>query len=260
MTEIQVRNLSCGYNGKVVINNISFNVKSGEICCILGPNGAGKTTLFKTMLQIMQPLSGSVCINGENITKWSPKKISGYLAYVSQYHVPPFPYIVEDVIMLGRISSTGYFGKPTKQDYNIVNETMNLMGISYLKEKAYTDISGGERQLVMIARAMAQQPDFLILDEPTASLDYGNTLKVLREIKRLQQQGYGIIMTTHSPDQAFLCNSNVVLLSKEYPPVFGTAAEVINNRNLRNAYGEDIRVVQFKGRKGGMVRVCAPEL
>ncbi|MGI6721336.1 MAG: ABC transporter ATP-binding protein [Anaerovoracaceae bacterium] len=257
--KLELRNVACGYNKKAILNNINFEVETGEICCLLGPNGVGKTTLFKTILKLMKPLEGKVVIDGEDIAHWHPSKLARYMAYVSQYHVPPFPYIVKDVVLLGRISSVGYFGQPTEKDYAICDRAMEDMGISHLKEKVYTDISGGERQLVMIARALAQEPQMLVLDEPTASLDYGNMVRVMGKIKQLQDMGHGVIMTTHSPDQAFMCDSKVVLLQRNAPVKFGSTVDVITEKNLKEAYGVDVNVVEFPGRNGKIIRVCAPE-
>lgn len=257
--KLEVRNVTCGYSKTPILENVNFSMETGEICCLLGPNGVGKTTLFKTLLKLLKPIDGKVVIDGEDIGKWSPAKMARCTAYVSQYHVPPFPYIVKDVVLLGRINSVGYFGQPSKKDYDIVDKAMEDMGIDHLKEKVYTDISGGERQLVMIARALAQQPKILVLDEPTASLDYGNMVRVMKKIKELQEKEYGVIMTTHSPDQAFMCNSKVVLLQKNAPVIFGGTVAVITEKNLKNAYNVDVRVVEFPGKNGEIIRMCAPE-
>jgi iron complex transport system ATP-binding protein len=256
--KIEVRELSCGYNNYPILENINFVVKTGEICALLGPNGVGKTTLFKALLKLLRPMKGEVVINGENIQKWSPSKMAKHMAYVSQYHVPPFPYIVKDVVLLGRINSVGYFGQPKKIDYEIAEQAMEDMGISHLRNSIYTDISGGERQLVMIARALAQEPKLLVLDEPTASLDYGNMIRVMKKIKSLKDKGYGVIMTTHSPDQAFMCNSKVVLLQRNAPIKFGDAMDIITEKNLKEAYGVEVKVMEFVAENGDIVRMCAP--
>lgn len=258
--KIEVQNIACGYGNRPIIENISFQIQSGDICCILGPNGVGKTTLFKTILKLIKPVSGRILINEDDIASWSAAKMAGYTAYVAQHHNPPFPYLVKDVVLLGRVNFTGYFGQPKERDIAIADQAMKDMGIDHLRDAVYTEISGGERQLVMIARALTQEPGLLVLDEPTASLDYGNMLRVMKKIKQLQESGYAVIMTTHNPDQAFMCDSKVLLLQRRAPTVFGNAYEVVTERNLQSAYGADVRVVEFPNRKGGITRMCAPEL
>lgn len=258
--KLETRGLACGYNNRPVLENVNFSVETGEICCLLGPNGVGKTTLFRTVLKLMKPLEGKVLIDGDDIAGWGPSQLSKAMAYVSQYHVPPFPYLVRDVVLLGRLSSVGYFGQPKKHDYELVDIALNAVGVMHLKDKVYTEISGGERQLVMIARAMVQQAKILVLDEPTASLDYGNTIRVLRMITKLREIGFGIIMTTHSPDQAFMCDSKVVLLQHGKPTIFGKTVDVLTEKNLKEAYGINVRIIQFPNSRGQITHMCAPEI
>ncbi len=257
--KLEVKDVSCGYDGCDPVQRfVNFTVSSGEVCCVLGPNGCGKTTLFKTLLGLMPPRAGSILIDGEDVTKWSPKRLAHVVAYASQNHVPPFPYRVKDVVMLGRVNKVGA-SQPTEEDLRIVDAAMRDMGVKDLAERPYTDISGGQLQLVMIARALAQQPQLLVLDEPTAALDYGNAIRVIGKVRWLAQQGYAVLMTTHSPDHAFMCRSNVVLLQAGKPMSFGSAAEVITERNMRQAYGLDVRVVEFVNSRNEVMRMCAPE-
>ncbi len=259
--KLEMRNVDCGYPGfPPVLKNVSFSVETGEICCLLGPNGVGKSTLFKTILSLLKPVSGQILIDSISTAKWSSRKLAKYLGYVSQFHVPPFPYKVKDVVLLGRVNNTGYFSQPSAYDYEIVEAAMADMGISHLRDRAYTDISGGERQLVMIARVLAQEPKILVMDEPTANLDYGNMVRVINKLRMLKEKGYGIIMTTHSPDQAFMCDSSVVLLQNRGPLTFGPAVDVITEENMRSAYGIDVKIVEFVDTYGRLVRMCSPLL
>jgi iron complex transport system ATP-binding protein len=257
--ELQLRGVACGYTTPI-LNNISFSVQTGQICCLLGPNGVGKTTLFKTILGLLKPLSGHVFMDGEDTARFSARVAARDMAYVSQFHTPPFPYKVREVVLLGRLSQVGYFGKVSAHDQEIAERAMEDMGILHLRDTVYTDISGGERQLVMIARALAQEPKFLIMDEPTASLDYGNMVRVVAKIRALKSRGIGVILTTHSPDQAFLYESQVALLRRGGEVVFGPAAEVINERNMRDAYGIETKIVEFFDATGRLVRMCSPLL
>jgi len=257
--KLELRNVDCGYTkGRKILENINFSVESGEICVLLGPNGVGKTTLFKSILRLLPLQGGQVCIDGEDMIKWSFNKQAEYLAYVSQFHVPPFPYEAMDVVLLGRLNSVGYFGQPTKDDHQIAEAAMEDMGVLHLRNRPYTEISGGERQLVMIARALAQEPSFLILDEPTANLDYGNMVKVINKIRTLKSRNLGVIMTTHWPDQAFMCESKVALLQTGNPLLFGDYMEIVTEKNLQSAYGVRVKVVEYFNEEGHIVRLCSP--
>ncbi len=256
---LEVQDAHCGYNeGDAVQRYVNFSVESGEVCCVLGPNGCGKSTLFKSVLGLIKLQSGRITVDGENIAKWSASRMADTMAYVSQSHTPPFPYQVKDVVLLGRINKVGYMGQPTANDYHIVENAMADMGIYDLRDKVYTDISGGELQLVMIARALAQQPQILVLDEPTAALDYGNVVRVIDKVRSLAEKGFAVIMTTHSPDHAFMCNSNVVLLQKDNPMKFGRAVDIITEKNMKQAYGVNVKIVEFVNTKNEIMRMCSP--
>ncbi len=257
---LELNNLTCGYDKNPVIRNVNETIHPGEICCILGENGVGKSTLFKTILKLIPPVAGDVSIDGDRISTWSHKRLATKLAYVAQSHTPPFPYSVEEVITMGRMGKMGPFATPSQKDKEIVDEIIKEMDIEFLRNEAYTHISGGERQLVMIAKALAQEPECLVLDEPTANLDYGNKVIVLNTIKHLAENGLSIILTTHDPEQALLLNAKTLILFKNEPPISGPANEVVNERTLKLAYNANIRVVEIIDDNGNPVRVCLPLL
>lgn len=256
--KLVAKDLQCGWEaGKTTQRYLSFSVQNGEVCCILGPNGCGKSTLLKTILGLLPRQSGAVTVDGRDIARCSPKERARMLAYVSQAHTPPFSYRVRDVVLLGRTATLG-LQQPTADDYCIADNALADMGVYHLRNALYTDISGGELQLVMIARAIAQQPQILVLDEPTAALDYGNAMRVIGKLRELSQRGYGVIMTTHSPDHAFMLDSNVLLLQKGKPMQFGRAVDIITEANMRSAYGVDVETKEFLTRDGEVCRMCAP--
>lgn len=258
---LELHNVSCGYQKKEpVIERISMDLNGGEICCILGPNGVGKTTLFKTLLGIIPVLRGSISINGQDVTSWKAKERSRVFAYVAQAHVPVFPYKTEDIVMMGRLGQIGRFSQPTRHDFEVTERAMDDMGLDYLRGAIYTEISGGERQLLMIARALAQEPDILILDEPTANLDYGNMARVLAKMKSLAKRGLCILFTSHMPDQAFLCDAKAALLFRNRPMLFGPCEQVITARTLQEAYHAPVQVAEIIDRAGHPLRMCAPRL
>lgn len=256
--KLEAKDVQCGWDeGKPVQRFVTFSVESGEVCCILGPNGCGKTTLLKTMMGLLPAQAGKVALDGKNVRRVAPKDRARAMAYVSQGHRPPFAYRVRDVVLFGRTGRVG-LGQPSARDRQVADGALSDMGIYHLRDEHYTDISGGELQLVMIARALAQQPQILVLDEPTAALDYGNAMRVVAKVRELAERGYGVLMTTHSPDHAFMLDSNVVLLQRERPMQFGPAQHVITERNMRDAYGVNVETKEFLTRDGGVVRMCAP--
>lgn len=258
--KLEAKDVQCGWEADSPVQRfVTFSVDAGEVCCILGPNGCGKTTLLKTMMGLIPRQAGRVSLDGKDVRKIPPKERARAMAYVSQGHNPPFAYRVRDVVMLGRTGRLG-LGQPSASDMQIAESALADMGVRHLRNAFYTDISGGELQLVMIARALTQQPQILVLDEPTAALDYGNAMRVVEKIGELAERGYAVLMTTHSPDHAFMLDSNVVLLQKENPMQFGRAQDVITERNMRDAYGVNVETKEFLTRDGGVVRMCAPVL
>ena len=257
----ELLNAACGYaKDKPVLENVSMDLEDGDICCILGPNGVGKTTLFKTILGLLPLLGGSMSIDGQDITQWSAKRRARTIAYVAQMHVPTFPYLSEEIVMMGRIGLVSRFSEPTRHDHEVVERIMNDMGIDYLKGKPYTDVSGGERQLLMIAKALAQEPEILILDEPTANLDFGNMSKVMSRLKELAASGLCIIFTSHLPDQALLMDAKTALIARGEPMQFGPCRRIVTARNLEMAYNAPVHVVEVVGEDGTPLRFCAPKI
>ena len=171
--------------------------------------------------------------------------------------MPPFPYTVQQVVTMGTVASLGMFASPSRENQRTALRAMKELGILYLRDRVYTEISGGERQMVLIARALAQKPQILLMDEPTANLDYGNQARVLEQINRLARQGMAVVMTTHSPDHAFLCSSKVVLIERGNRISFGHADDMVTEENMRRAYGIDVCILE-KQAGPRKIRGCAP--
>jgi iron complex transport system ATP-binding protein len=224
--------IACGYEKKTVLKDISMSLSSGEMLCILGPNGVGKTTILRTMLGFLPLHSGSIFLDEEDICKWSKRKLAKAIAYVPQAHITPFPFLVGDVVLMGRNAHLGHFASPSSEDKRIAYESLERLGIAGLKNMPYTEISGGERQLVLVARALAQETELLLLDEPTSNLDYGNQIRVLEQIRNIVHAGIGVLMTTHSPNHAFLCATRVALLGPEKSLAIGSPTEILTEKNL----------------------------
>mgnify|MGYP002869696788 CR=1 FL=1 len=259
---VEVKNISFSYDrdSPIVFENISFSIERGDVLCVLGPNGTGKTTLIKCINGLHKVNEGEVYLNGANIQSLSFKDISRMVGYIPQGHVPSFPFKVFDVVLMGRSPYINISSSPKERDREIAMNALETLGIEDLRDKSYTTLSGGERQLVFLARVLAQEPDLLILDEPTNHLDFGNQIHVLECIRGLSKTGLGVLMTTHNPDHAFLCDSKVALVQRDQPVIYGSAVDVIIERNMRDAYGVDVGVMEYISKKGERLRVCTPEV
>ncbi len=256
---LDVHELSCGYGRRIILANISFTLSPGELLCLLGPNGVGKTTLFKTILGLLPACAGRISLEGRPTGDWSRRQFAQWVGYVPQAHTPPFPFTVRQVVTMGRTAHLGTFASPGAEDLEIAGQAMETMGITYMAGASYTEISGGERQLVLIARALAQQPRILVMDEPTSNLDYGNQLRVMAHVNRIaREQQMGIILTTHYPNHALLYGSQVLALERNHCWQLGSPREIITEDYLRSTYGVETEIHEISHRSGGHSRLCVP--
>jgi iron complex transport system ATP-binding protein len=242
---LTLEHVTGGYGSKTVVDDVSFSLPPGEVVCLLGANGCGKTTLFKMILRLLRPTSGRVRLGGEDIARWSQQRLARSFGYVPQTHNPPFAFLVRDIVLMARASHLPPFASPGKDDVRIAEEALEYLGILRLASERYTEISGGERQLVLIARALAQRAQWLILDEPAASLDLGNQIKVLRAVGELAKSGLGVLMTTHVPDHAFLYASRVALMNSGRILALDTPGTALTEVALQKAYGVPLHVVEI---------------
>lgn len=254
--KLTCEDLVCGYGDRAVASGISLMLSAGETVCLLGPNGGGKTTLFKTLLGLLTPLAGHVRLDGTDIARLPRAAVARRLGYVPQAQPGYFPYSVEEMVLMGRTAHLGLFGRPTSADHTAALGALARLGIGHLAPRIYTEISGGERQLTLVARALAAEPKIIVMDEPTASLDFGNRTRVLAQIDTLRAQGVGIVMSTHDPDQALAHADKVALLHKGTLVAFGTAQSVVTASALARIYDIDIEIVAGVRGDGTGVRVC----
>ena len=250
---LETRELAFGYPERPVGRNVSLSIASGEVLCLLGPNGCGKTTLFKTILGLLAPQGGRVTIDGDDLLSLSRPVIARRIAYVPQATTTPFPYTALELVLMGRVAHRGLFAGPTSEDRDAAAQALSDLGIGHLTSRDATRLSGGQRQLVMIARALAQAAPIIVMDEPTASLDFGNQVTVLRAVKRLAETGIGIILATHDPDHAFAVATRVALMRGGALIAAGSPDATVTAENLRNMYGVDVTVEKLASGR----RVCA---
>ena len=250
----EVKNISFDYDGEVIFSDISFSIERGDVLCILGPNGTGKTTLIKCLNGLNEINSGEILINGEDIKGLSFRQISKHIGYIPQSHVPSFPFKVFDVVLMGRAPYLNLTDSPKDEDKKIALDALKTLGIEGLKDKEYTNLSGGERQLVFLARVLCQKPDILILDEPTSHLDFGNQIKLLEIIDNLAKSGLSIIMSSHFPDHAFLSSTKVAIMKNKKFIDFGTPDDVVTEENLKKAYSIDVKLMELDDKR----KVCVP--
>lgn len=252
---LEARSLGYGYAQRAVGRDLDLQVSAGEVLAVLGPNGGGKTTLFRTLLGLLPAQAGAVLLGGQALDTMPRGEVARRAGYVPQGHAPQFAFTVREAVLMGRTSHIGLFAAPGATDRDAAERAIRALGIGDLAERVVTELSGGERQLAMVARALAQGARLLILDEPTASLDFGNQVRVLRELRRLAAEGYAIVFSAHDPGQAFLAASRVLLIAQGGAPRQGTPEEVITAENLRRVYGVEVRVETVAG-----MRVCTPVL
>ena len=219
--------------------DISLSLNPGETVSLLGPNGSGKSTLLKILLGLKQPTSGQVLLEGQPMARLSRTKVAQKLAYVPQDHTMVFPYRVLDVVLMGRLPSLGFFSEYRSEDYSLASAALEQMGITRLAERPYNEISGGERQLALIARALAQGAKTLIMDEPASGLDFGNQLLLLTRMRSLSEQGYAVLHSTHYPDHARMVSTRVLMLKAGRLIADGTPQQVINQTNISSLYNID---------------------
>lgn len=230
-----------GYDNKV-LDEASLVLDRGEVLCILGPNGAGKTTLLGCMAGLLSPQSGVIRLCGRDIRTMRAKEIASLAGYVPQLHTPTFDYRVIDFVLMGKASDTGMFSRPGAEDERKCMEVLESMNLGHLADKSYLDISGGERQQLLIARAIVQEPEVVLFDEPTAHLDYGNQHRVLRRVKKMASEGYSVVITTHNPDHALLLGDKAAIVSREGKITQGDSREILKEDILSEVYGMNIRI------------------
>ncbi|MBR4987670.1 MAG: ABC transporter ATP-binding protein [Methanocorpusculum sp.] len=244
--DIQSLNFAYSKRGPQVLRDVSFTTESGDLLAVLGPNGVGKSTLFKCMLGFLRNYAGKIYLNGSDIKTMTHKEIAKQIAYIPQSTYPVFNYEVLDVVLMGLTSSLKVLSSPKQEHIDEAHAALESLGIAHLAHAGYGEISGGERQLALIARALVQKSKILIMDEPTANLDYGNQFRVMQRISGLAKDGYTIILSTHNPDHAFLYANRVVMIHKGTVIADGSPDSVLDADLIKTVYGVSVKVEEFE--------------
>jgi len=242
--------------GRDVLRDVTLSVGPQEVLFVLGANGSGKTTLLECLAGIRSPRSGRILLGGDAACDLAPSERARRVGLVPQIHEPVFDYTVGDVVLMGRAPRLGLFARPGPRDREAVDRALGSVGLGSLRDRVYTQISGGERQLALIARGLAQGAGCLLMDEPAAHLDPRHQLDVFRAVRNLADEGTAFIVTSHRPNSALLHADRVAVLAEGRIEVEGSPDDVVNEEILAAAYGIPFELV---GAEGGS-RAILPRL
>ena len=234
---LSCENLSFSYGTHEVLREVRFGVEKGEFLSLLGPNGVGKSTLFRCILGTLTDYRGSVFVEGQEIRTLSQRERAQRIAYIPQTHRPTFGYTVLDTVLMGTTRTLSPFTPPRQAQVDMAMAAMERVGVTELAERNFAHLSGGEQQLVLIARAIAQQSDILIMDEPTSALDYGNQLRILQQVRALSREGYTVLLSTHNPQHALAFADRLLVLHDGTAAAVGKPPQVLTPALMETLYG-----------------------
>lgn len=254
---LEVKDLSFSYGDNKVLDNVSFSSSGGEAIAVLGPNGVGKSTFFKCILGFLPIRKGKIEIEGKDISIMKGKELSKYIAYIPQSSNPVFNHTVLDSVAMGMNNQIGLFSAPGEKEREKAAAALDRLGILKLKDRGCLNISGGERQLMLIARAMVQDARIIVMDEPTSSLDYGNSYRVMETIMSLSKDGYTILFSTHDPDAAMRYSDRVIAFYKGEIIRDGKPSTVLNTDVLSTLYSINVAIRNVRVREKEY-SVCIP--
>lgn len=253
--ELVIKNLEFSYQKHSVLKKTTFSFQKGQLICVLGRNGAGKSTLFRCILGFLKGWSGSVLIDGKKQENYSGRELAKKIAYIPQNHDPAFSFPVLEMVVMGTTPTLPLFANPGKKEREKAIKALETLNILDLKDRIYSQLSGGEQQLVLIARAIAQEAKILLLDEPCSSLDYGNQIRVMRELRRLSESGYLIILSTHNPEHAFHFAHQAIVMMEGAIAAQGEPGMILTKELLQELYQVPIEI--YEDESSGK-KVCMP--
>ena len=240
---LTIENLRFSYGAAEVLHEISFSLEAGEFVSVLGPNGVGKSTLFRCILGSLPDYTGTIAVDGRDVRTLSRRERAKAVAYIPQIHRPTFGYSVLDTVLMGLSRQIRAFSQPKKEHIALAEDALCRVGAEHLKERDFSRLSGGEQQLVLVARAIAQQSRILVMDEPTSSLDYGNQFRILDLIRDLADEGYGILLSTHDPQHALRYADTLLALHEGRVAALGKPADLLDPALLGKLYGVEAEFV-----------------
>jgi iron complex transport system ATP-binding protein len=253
---LATRALDFGFRSRTIGRGVELTLPRGEIVCLLGPNGGGKTTLLRTLLGLLPPVAGEVLLDGRPLRQWHGRERAARLAYVPQAAESYFDFSIAEMVEMGRTAHRGAFGVPSARDRVHARAALERLRIAPLAERPIHSVSGGERQLALIARALATEATHLLMDEPTANLDFGNQSLILDEVARLKASGAAILFSTHHPDHALRIADRVVMLRGGTVLAAGATSATLNSENLSALYGRPVDVLEVVSPEGARRRTC----
>lgn len=261
---VEARQVTFSYGRADILKGAGLSVSSGELCCLMGVNGCGKSTLLDCILGVNEPSGGIVLVGGRSVASCRPAELARLLSYVPQVHDRSFPYLVSDIVLMGRTVHQSGLKSPGEEDRSIVLEALSQCGIEHLSDRPYTQLSGGEMQMVMLARSLAQRTPLIVMDEPTAHLDFRNELLFCETVARLVKEGaVGVLMATHSPNQAFYFEDEgvavtVALMGEGRIVARGNPKETLTAERIADLYGIKACVASHMLSDGREVRRIVP--
>lgn len=239
----RIQNLTFAYpNSNVILDDVSFNILENHSYTILGRNGAGKTTLLRCMLNELNNYNGEIELDGKSVKTLKERELAKLVAYVSQNNDCTFDYTVFEYVLMGTASNISLFSSPGKFEEELVNTALKKLKIEDFKDRKFNELSGGEKQKVMIARAIVNNPKIILFDEPCSHLDYEGQLQILSIIKELVDEGYSVILTTHDPNHALMLDDKVLLFKKDGKIELGETKDIVSEEKLKEVYDKDIKI------------------
>ncbi|MBQ8618380.1 MAG: ABC transporter ATP-binding protein [Clostridia bacterium] len=238
--KLEISHLSFSYGEHQVLRDISFSLDKGEFLSVLGPNGVGKSTLFRCILGRLEGYTGAITSGGDDLKNMPRREAARRMAYIPQIHRPTFSYTVLDTVLMGTARQLSPFAQPGRAQVDRALAALERVGAKHLYQRDFTRLSGGEQQLVLLARALAQQAEILVMDEPTSALDFGNQLRVLQLVRELAGEGYGVLLSTHNPQHALTFATRTLALCDGRVAAQGRPQDVLTPELMSRLYGVDV--------------------